>query len=356
MKITRIHLQREKLALSRPYTISYETISATETCFVRVETDRGLIGTGAGNPNEKVTGESMDSCHHALKERTDWLIGEDVRALPALLRQLRSWLPKNPAARAAIDMALYDLLAQSLEVPLVTMLGSFHDAMPTSITIGIKAQDEALREAQEYFDRGFRFLKIKLGKDLEQDVELLHKLRERFKSSIHIRVDANQGYETEEFMTFWQKTQELDLELIEQPLKAGKENEMKELPEVIKSHIAVDESLLNYKDAFRLSSPPRACGIFNVKMMKCGGIGPSLQIATIARAADIDLMWGCDDESIVSVTAALHAALATPGTRYIDLDGSLDLARDRVEGGFVLKDGVMSVTDAPGLGVQWLEK
>jgi len=89
----------------------------------------------------------------------------------------------------------------------------------------------------------------------------------------------------------------------------------------------------------------------NAKLMKCGGIFPALQIAEIAHLASIDLMWGCMDERIVSISAALHAALASPATRYVDLDGSLNLARDLVEGGFRLKDGELSITDQPGLGV-----
>jgi L-alanine-DL-glutamate epimerase-like enolase superfamily enzyme len=95
-----------------------------------------------------------------------------------------------------------------------------------------------------------------------------------------------------------------------------------------------------------------ACGIFNIKLMKCGGVRPALRIATIAEIAGIELMWGCMDESIISISAALHAALASPATRYLDLDGSLDLARDVVSGGFVLQDGFLSTSDAPGLGVK----
>jgi L-alanine-DL-glutamate epimerase-like enolase superfamily enzyme len=80
-------------------------------------------------------------------------------------------------------------------------------------------------------------------------------------------------------------------------------------------------------------------------------VRPALRIAAIAEAAGVDLMWGCMDESVISIAAALHAAFASPATRYLDLDGSLDLARDVVDGGFVLEGGVMRTTDAPGLGV-----
>ena len=87
--------------------------------------------------------------------------------------------------------------------------------------------------------------------------------------------------------------------------------------------------------------------------MKCGGIHQGKRIAEIARMAGIDLMWGCNDESVVSIAAALHVAFASPQTKYIDLDGSLDLAKDLATGGFILEDGLMRPTDAPGLGVVW---
>ena len=85
--------------------------------------------------------------------------------------------------------------------------------------------------------------------------------------------------------------------------------------------------------------------------MKCGGVRPALRIAAIAEAAGVELMGGCMDESVVSIAAALHAAFASPATRYLDLDGSLDLARDVATGGFVLEDGRMRTTGAVGLGV-----
>ncbi len=88
--------------------------------------------------------------------------------------------------------------------------------------------------------------------------------------------------------------------------------------------------------------------------MECGRSAPATQSAAIARLAGIDLMWACMEESIVGIAAALHAALASPATRYLDLDGHLDLARDLVTGGFVLQDGELGLTDNPGLGVEMM--
>ena len=105
-----------------------------------------------------------------------------------------------------------------------------------------------------------------------------------------------------------------------------------------------------------MAAKPQPFGIYNIKLMKCGGIFPAKGIADIALLAGIDLMWGCMDESIVSISAALHAALASPATKYLDLDGSFDLAKDLVEGGFVLKDGFLSTNDRPGLGCELTTK
>src|SRR5690606_11428982 len=144
----------------------------------------------------------------------------------------------------------------------------------------------------------------------------------------------------------------LDVELIEQPLPAKAVDEMKGLPDEIRLKIAADESLISPKDALTLVKPPKASGIFNIKLMKCGGVSQALKIADIALQEGVDLFWGCNDESAISITAALHAAFSCPHTKYIDLDGSLDLAQDVVKGGFILENGYMRCSDKPGLGVE----
>jgi L-alanine-DL-glutamate epimerase-like enolase superfamily enzyme len=342
----------EALGLTRPYTIAFRRIESVENAIVRLETDSGLVGLGAASPEPKVTGETMEDCRSALsRERIEWLIGRETSNPEPVIREVESRMLPAPAARAAVDMALYDLAARERGVPLVEMLGREHDALPTSITIGIKPLDETLAEAAEYVARGFRILKVKIGLDLEQDLERLARLRENVGPRIAIRADGNQGYTAEETLRFFRETAPLDLEFLEQPLPAAEVEAMRALPEEIRERIAADESLLTEDDARRLAAPPRACGILNIKLMKCGGIAPARRIAAVAESAGIRLMWGCMDESRISIAAALHAAFSCPATRYLDLDGSLDLARDVVEGGFVLEDGVMRTTDAPGLGV-----
>ena len=355
MKIKSVAARFEEIELSRPYTIAFRSVDRVRMGIVELRTERGQIGLGAASPEAQVTGETEESCQEALAEhRLGWLLGRDVRHLPALCRELGEQMSSTPAARAAVDMALHDLLARELEVPLVEMLGRAHEALPTSITIGIMSTGEALEEAQEYMGRGFRVLKVKLGHALEEDVERLTRLRETVGPEIAVRVDPNQGYNAEDLKRFARDTEGLDIEFVEQPLPAGEEQAMRDLPPALRSRLAADESLLNEEDALRLLEPPAACGIFNLKLMKCGGLFPAQRIATLAEVSGTELMWGCMDESLISISAALHLALASPATRYLDLDGSLDLARDPAEGGFVLEDGLMRTTDEPGIGARIL--
>ena len=125
------------------------------------------------------------------------------------------------------------------------------------------------------------------------------------------------------------------------------------LSSTLRAKLAADESLKNAEAAFDLCKADRY-GIYNVKLMKCGGIRGALKIAAVTEPARAELFWGCNDESIVSITAALHAAFSCAHTRYIDLDGSFDLAEDVVSGGFMVKDGMMSIAPGAGLGLKRL--
>lgn len=351
MRIKTITIWKEDLALTRPYTIAYETIRSVENLFVSLETEDGITGIGAASPSEEVTGENITDSENALARSLDTLLsGQDIRYSRSLLKKMQTALARTPAAMAAADIALHDLGAKTMGLPLADLLGRVHDALPTSITIGIMPVKETLEHAREYLANGFSILKVKTGLDVEEDIERILKLNEAFKQRIRMRVDANQGYGPGELKQFYEKTSGL-VEFIEQPMAAKNILEMKSLPAHIRRVSAADESLLGPQTAIDLLTHPRPFGIFNIKLMKCGGIAPGMEIATMAGHAGIDLMWGCMDESIVSIAGALHAALASRTTKYLDLDGSLDLARDMVSGGFIMENGWLRTNDQPGLGV-----
>jgi L-Ala-D/L-Glu epimerase len=352
MKIKDIKIWSADLGNQRPYTIAFKTVDEVRNAFVEIILQNGITGIGSGNPSEYVTGENLTQTLATLEEKNiDFLIGRDIRELNQLTFEVWQRFPKNPAARAALDIALHDAFTKFLGIPLVQYFGQKIKSMPTSNTIGIKNVEETLKEAEEFVGMGFSVLKVKLGKDPAEDIERMVKLREKFGNSIVVRIDANQGYTVQQTIDFYHTTKHLNIELIEQPLPAKAIEEMKNLPDEIKQVIAADESLLTPKDAIELVKTPRACGIFNIKLMKCGGPSQGLKIADIALHQGVELFWGCNDESAVSITAALHTAFACSNTKYIDLDGSLDLANDVVTGGFILEKGVMRCSDKPGLGI-----
>jgi len=353
MQIKQIKVWKMDLGNTKPYTIAFKTVDEVINAFVEITLSNGITGIGAANPSEYVTGEHLDQTLATLTEANlEFLKGRDIREINQLLFEVTTKFPATPAARAALDIALHDALTKYLDIPLVRFLGQKIKSMATSNTIGIKNVEETVRETDDYVKRGFKAIKVKIGKDLEEDIERLVKMREKHGNKIAIRIDANQGYTAAQTIEFYKRTQPLNIELIEQPLPAKAVAEIRQLPEPVRKVIAADESLLSPKDALELIKPPRAVGIFNIKLMKCGGIGQGLQIANIGYQEGVDLFWGCNDESIVSITAGLHAAFACPNTKYIDLDGSLDLAKDAVKGGFILEDGIMRCSDKPGLGVE----
>ena len=357
MKIKKIKFWSENLKLTRPYKISYETIDSVENIFVHIELENGIWGIGSGSPAEFVTGENILSSKNALKNHSEeLLLNKNINSIDIICESISDVLSSTPAACAALDIALFDAHSKFYNVSLCDFFGRCHDSLYTSVTIGIKSIEESLKEAEEYVGKGFHILKIKTGSNVDHDIELMHKIREVISDSISIRVDANQGYTTNELIKFVKNTKQKNIELIEQPLPRKHNSKMKNLSESIRAICAADESLHGPYDATRLSVIPHNFGIYNIKLMKCGGLYQARKIAKVANDRGIDLMWGCMDESIVSISAAIHLALASPSTRYLDLDGSFDLAKDIVSGGFMLKKGKLTPTKAIGLGVDYLDK
>ncbi len=357
MKIKKISTWKKDLGNKRPYTIAFKTVSDVAAVFVHLELEEGLYGIGAGNPSQQVVGESIEDTENAVSgSKLDFLLGRDIREFHTLLKEVQKNMPKTPAARAAVDIALHDAFTKYLRVPLVRFLGQSIQTLPTSVTIGIKGVEETLDDVREYVGLGFNVMKVKTGHSVEVDVERIARLHEEFGDRILVRVDANQGYDRAGLEKFYKETSHMKVELIEQPVPADEVSLLKSLPEEIKRIIAADESVKSPYDAFRLADAPAACGIFNIKLMKSGGVYPGLEIATVAQYSATELMWGCNDESAVSITAALHASLSSPMTKYLDLDGSLDLETDCVSGGFTIDNGYMKVTDSPGLGVSLIEE
>ena len=355
MKIKAIRAWHKKMALTKPYTIAYNTMSDVSIAFLEVELENGIVGYGTGSPAEDVVGESTEQTVRNLKsDFVQGLAGRDIRHFQQLIFECRNHFVHLPGTQAALDIALHDAFCKLIGIPVCDFYGRKIDSLPTSVTIGIKNTQETLEEAKDYARLGFRILKVKTGLDVHNDIERIIRLREEFGQRFVIRVDANQGYDLASLQLFFSKTAGANVELVEQPLQVGREAELLALPRAERKIIAGDESLKDARAALGFATEEGPFGIYNIKLMKCGGLVGAKEIATIAENRGIALFWGCNDESILSITAALHVAYSCPNTRYIDLDGSLDLAEDLVSGGFTIEGGFMKINLRPGFGVELL--
>lgn len=352
-RIVGAEVWKEDLQLTRPYRIAGEEITYAENAFIILRDSEGRSGIGSACPMPEICGESMGDTFPALHDAAALLHHMDMADFHPLLDIAAGELTTTPAARAAVDMALYDLYCKQLAIPLVDLFGRQIHEMETSVTIGITTEEQAHEDLMAHLRQGFHVIKVKIGDQVEHDISIVRKLREWGGHQFRLRVDANEGYDIDSLNRFLAQMDDLDIELIEQPFLSPASAQMSLLGSDLRRICMADEDLVSEEDATQLSRD-QSYGVWNIKLMKSGGITPSRRIASLAMRTGIDVMWGCNDESRVSIAAALHAAFSCPSTKYLDLDGSFDIAYDVVSGGFIVENGKLRLTDEPGLGVTLL--
>lgn len=323
-----------ELLLRTPFRLSRGTSVSRHNLIVEIEED-GVIGRGEAAPLARY-GESAASAAAAFEAMAQGL--GDVRAFAEEAARLA--VPGQNAAAAALDMALHDLAARRLGIPVRELLGIGRRPLaPTSWTIGNDPIDEALEKVAA--SPHFEVLKLKMG--LPGDMELLRAVRGATRQAI--RVDANEGWTLEEARAKLDELATLEVEMVEQPLKWDQLGAMRELKKVSPLPLIADESLHHPGDI------PKLAGAFdgiNIKLAKCGGIAPALQLIATARAHGLKILLGCMVETSLGIAAALAIA---PLVDWIDLDGSLLIGNDPFVG-LRLDGGRLALPEGPGLGVE----
>lgn len=322
-----------ELHLRHTFRLALGATDSRRNLLVEVEHE-GLVGLGEAAPIARY-GQDAESAAHAVDEMAGRL--GDPRFFDEAAG--RAAVAGEPAAAAAVDMALRDLAGKRLGAPLYELLGLDPGATPpTSFTIGMDTPEVVAAKVREAGD--FEVLKVKMGSDDDRAVlEAVRDVTDR-----PLWVDANEGWTLEGARSRldWLKT--LGVELVEQPLPASQLDEARELRRLSPLPIFADESLHTAADV------PRLAGAFdgvNVKLMKCGGIGEALRIISTARAHGLRVMLGCMVETSLAITAAAHIS---PLVDYADLDGNLLIVDDPFVGARVV-GGRLVLPDGPGLGV-----
>lgn len=351
MKITDIRFEKMSLKLTEPFVIALGTIEAVDVMLVRVDTDEGIAGFGEAAPFEHVTGEYIEGVAAALKSFSAGLTGADPMCVARAHTIMDGLAIGNSSSKAAIDMALYDIIGKKLGEPVYKLLGGESNRLVTDVTIGIGSMEQMLREARDITGRGYTEIKVKAGLDPAFDMEVARALRQTLGDAVRIRVDANQGWSENDAIRVMREYEKYNIDEVEQPLPYWNIEGMRYVREHTRIKLMADESVHTPMDAMRLARS-NAVDMFNIKLMKCGGLYPAMQINAIAESAGINCMLGCMMESELAITAAASLIAAQKNITDGDMDSYLSFTDKRVKGSFTVENGIMTLSDKPGLGVE----
>ncbi len=354
MKITDIRIGEISVPLKTPFKTALRTVNSVEDIIVEVHTDTGNIGYGEAPPTGVITGDTKGSIIGALNDHIKKnIIGMDIENFEDIMLKLDKCVVKNNSAKAAIDIALYDLYGQLLNAPIYKILGGYRNEIITDITISVNDPEEMAKDSIDAIKRGFNTLKIKVGKDAATDILRMKAIRNAVGYDVKLRIDANQGWKPKEAVKALRKMEDegLDIEFVEQPVEAHDIDGLKFVTDNVSIPVLADESVFSPMDALTILQK-RAADFVNIKLMKTGGIHNALKICSIAEIYGVECMIGCMLEAKVSVNAAVHLAAAKSIITKIDLDGPVLCSVDPVEGGAIFNEYKITLNDEPGFGIK----
>lgn len=340
-----MHIQTRRLALQlrHPFKLSYGTTTVRENVLFQVS-----AGAHSGVGEAAVVPYYGETAERIIQYLSDPALEDALSGDPLLLGDALDHLPAGmpPAARAAVDIALHDLWGKHLGHPLYRLWGLNPARIPlSSFTIAMADDEDEYREqVREARDHGL--IKLKLGSgDWRADLHYVQMARQETRA--RLCVDANGGWSADEAAAIIPALIEQEIVFIEQPVARDDLAGWRTLHDLLpaaRPPLIADESVQGVESVLSLAG--LVDGI-NVKLAKCGGLRPAMQMIQLARACGMKVLMGCMIESSVAVAAAAHlAALAD----YADLDGNLLVSNDPYCG-VEMRQGRITLTERPGLGV-----
>ncbi|SEP24887.1 L-alanine-DL-glutamate epimerase [Halogranum amylolyticum] len=351
MKIQEVTLHEFQLPLSEPFVTALRPIPELERVLVEVTTDTGLTGLGEAAPSYEVTGESQRSTVAILEDvLAPLLVGRNPLAINTLTKELKDVVDGAPSAHAAVEMALQDLRGKNAGVPLYELWGG-DPAESVSITvpkvISLKDPDEMASDASDAVASGYDRFKIKVGGDPQTDIERIRSVREAIPTHVSLKADANQGWKDAKTALSVLRHTQSDINVIEQPVADDNVDDLSFLRSRLDIPVMPDESVKTASDASKLVKM-EAGDVYNIKLMKAGGLNEAIRINTVAEADNRPTQLGSMVEGHVGTAAGAHFVAAFENVIWNEMVGP-----------FMTEDGITDLqvaeprieVDGPGLGV-----
>jgi L-alanine-DL-glutamate epimerase-like enolase superfamily enzyme len=349
MLITKTEIYKFSIPMN-PFTIATGTMHYAQNIFIRVHTDTGIFGVGECSAFPMISGETQATCFAMAKDFASLWKGKDASQLEARITELHDYAAFNATIKSAFDMALYDIAAKTAQQPLYKFLGGERKELETDLTIGIDSPEKMAQTAAGFIQKGVRIIKVKLGKDANQDVIRIQRITESIGTDIPLRIDANQGWNFDEAVYALQALGAFNIQFCEQPMRHWYDDRLPALKKLSPVKIMADESVFNHYDAKRLIIAD-ACDYVNIKFAKSGGILEAVKINEICEQYHVPCMMGGMLESRVALTAFAHFASAHDNIIFYDMDTCfLGHTADPVTGGVRFNGFLLDVPDAPGIG------
>lgn len=351
MKITEVEVFAIRLPLYEPFVISYGSFDDMPSIIVKITTDSGHVGYGEGVADEHVTGESWHSTYHVIKHTlAPKLLNENPKNMERIHELMDEAIYGVPTAKAALDIACYDVVGKALNVPVYDLLGGrYHQEFPITHVLSIASPEKMANEAAEKVAEGYRSLKMKVGERITEDVRRIEAVRARVGKEIAIRVDVNQGWtNSANTLQALRKLEHCELDWIEQPVIADDIDGMVEIRSKTHTPVMIDEGLRGIHE-MRDIIAKRAAHKVNIKLMKCGGIYPAMKLAHMAEMAGIECQIGSMVESSVGSAAGFHVGFSKKTITSVELTGPLKFKEDI--GNLHYDVPYIRLNEQPGLGV-----